>query len=426
MGRTASELTVSHLANGTRVVVLFVPHFRVRTVRAIWQLQMGSRTSAQALLPMVLKRGTRLHPQTLELAAAFDGLYGADFDASVAKVGDAHLVMAELSVPSDAYLPEPVFGRALDLMREVVCDPALEGGHFRTEYVAQEKASLERTLEGIFNDKAQYAQMRMLETMFAGDPYSQTRFGTLGDVRALSGENVLEAYAEIRERAPLTVYAVGDVQPDAFATMASEVFGDLARREGPVLLPPPEGAVDRVKRLGEQQDVSQGKLVLGYRTAADIFDEDWSSLTVGNGIFGAFAHSKLFQNVREKASLAYSCYSRLDGFKGIMVVQAGIDPQKRDQAEEIIARQLADMQEGAFSDDEMEKTVRAMESQMLSMADSPSSLVMSHYELSLARRPVDLGERLRRLRRVTRADVIEASRGIILDTSYFLTSKGAN
>ena len=425
MGRTASELTVSHLANGTRVVVLFAPHFRVRTVRAIWQLQMGNRTAAQALLPMVLQRGTRLHPQTLELAAAFDGLYGADFDASVAKVGDAHLVMAELSVPSDAYLPEPVFGRALDLMHEVASDPALEDGHFRTEYVTQEKASLERTLEGIFNDKAQYAQMRMLEAMFAGDPYSQTRFGTLEDARALSGEDVLAAYAEIRERAPLTVYAVGDMRPDAFATMANEVFGDLPRRGEPVLSPPPEGAVDGVKRLDEPQDVSQGKLVLGYRTASDIFDEDWSSLAVANGIFGAFAHSKLFQNVREKASLAYSCYSRLDGFKGIMVVQAGIDPQKRGQAEEIIARQLADMQEGAFTDDEMEMTVRAMESQMLSMADSPSSLVMSHYELSLARRPVDLGERLRRLRTVTRADVVEASRGMALDTSYFLTSKGA-
>jgi len=46
---------------------------------------------------------------------------------------------------------------------------------------------------------------------------------------------------------------------------------------------------------------------------------------VYNSILGGGLHSKLFQNVREKAGLAYYAFSRLEKFKGLMVVSCGIE-----------------------------------------------------------------------------------------------------
>ena len=62
----------------------------------------------------------------------------------------------------------------------------------------------------------------------------------------------------------------------------------------------------------EKMDVTQGKLTIGFRTNVDPDSDDFYALCVANGIFGAGVHSKLFQNVREKNSLAYYAASRIE------------------------------------------------------------------------------------------------------------------
>lgn len=372
---------------------------------------------------MILRRGSKSHPETKDLSAVFESLYGASLRTDTAKLGNAHLVVAEVAVPSDRYLPEPVWDRALALFKEVLRDPVRQGGLFRPDYVQQEKDAQKRTLEGVFNDKAQYAQLKMLETMFRGDPYSQTRYGRLEDVDAVSQEALEESYQSLLMDAPLAVYAVGDIPEDAFFHQAQALFGDLPRRGSPPLVPPAQPVARPVQRAEEIQDVNQGKLVMGYRAGRSVFDESFPSLSVASGIFGGYSHSKLFQNVREKASLAYYAYSRLDGFKGVMFVQSGIEFKNRDKAEAIIGEQLEDIRQGRFSDEEMEMTVKALEHQLRSSQDSPSMTIMSHYEMDLAGRPLDPVTRLERLRKVKRDDVSQAFSQVQLDTVFFLNGR---
>ena len=58
----------------------------------------------------------------------------------------------------------------------------------------------------------------------------------------------------------------------------------------------------------EKIDVTQGKLVLGLNIE-NASDESKYVALVYNMILGGGANSKLFQNVREKASLAYTAGS---------------------------------------------------------------------------------------------------------------------
>lgn len=55
-------------------------------------------------------------------------------------------------------------------------------------------------------------------------------------------------------------------------------------------------------------DVMQGKLVLGL-DILNINEEEKYAVSIYNIILGGSANSKLFQNVREKASLAYTAGS---------------------------------------------------------------------------------------------------------------------
>src|SRR5690606_32474631 len=114
--------------------------------------------------------------------------------------------------------------------------------------------------------------------------------------------------------------------------------------------------VTEVKKVTETLPVNQGKLNMGLRTYNRYEDELYPAFLMYNGILGAYPHSKLFINVREKASLAYYAVSRLDGHKGILTIQSGIEMDNYDRAVEIIMKQLEAMKLGEISDLEISQT----------------------------------------------------------------------
>jgi len=72
-----------------------------------------------------------------------------------------------------------------------------------------------------------------------------------------------------------------------------------------------------------------------------------------NIILGSSANSLLFQNVREKASLAYSIKSVYVKQKANIFIRAGIEIENYEKAVNIIKEQLEKMRKGEFSDDDL-------------------------------------------------------------------------
>ena len=96
-------------------------------------------------------------------------------------------------------------------------------------------------------------------------------------------------------------------------------------------------------------DVTQGKLSIGLRTNISPLDNDYWALLVGNSIFGSGAHSKLFNNVREKLSLAYYAYSRISRYNSVMLIGSGIEFENFKKAKKEILFQLEAVKKGDFS-----------------------------------------------------------------------------
>ena len=74
---------------------------------------------------------------------------------------------------------------------------------------------------------------------------------------------------------------------------------------------------------------------------------------VYNAILGVGANSKIFQNVREKASLAYTAGSNYIKRKKY-IIRAGIEIENYEKALKLINEQLEDMKNGKFKDEDIE------------------------------------------------------------------------
>ncbi len=141
---------------------------------------------------------------------------------------------------------------------------------------------------------------------------------------------------------------------------------------------------------------------------------------VYNGILGGDVHSKLFQNVREKASLAYYAQSVLEKYKGLMIIMSGIEQENRDKAEEIILRQFEDMREGRITQEELDATKKSLRTGIKTMQDSQGAIVDFFFSQHLTQDGEDFESMAQKLESVTIDDVVRVAGRIQLDTVYFL------
>lgn len=170
-------------------------------------------------------------------------------------------------------------------------------------------------------------------------------------------------------------------------------------------------------------DVNQGVLVIGLRTGLTVRDELYFPMLVANGVLGGFPHSKLFQQVREKHSLAYYAYSSLETVKGVGFMYAGIEFANRDRCQEIMLQQLEAVQNGQISDEELETTIRTLANDMLAAADNPVAMAELAVDRVFSGRELSVEDRVRAFRQVTKEQVAEAARHFAVDTIYFLNRK---
>lgn len=414
------------LSNGLELHINSTDKFRTNIIQVFVERPLDEAYTKFALLPNVLKRGTASYPLTIDLAKRWDSLYGASFNVQVYKLGDRHAFEMRLEVANEKYLleDEPLLADSLTTLVDILRSPALEGDTLRTDYIEQEKEALARNIDSVFNDKTSYAARRCIQEMFEGEPYAKSEMGSKEEIAALDSAALSSFHRQLLSDMSCRVVISGAVSRPQAVSVCEDVFAVLGRLPEPVPLPFEHTLPRSSRNVSEEQDINQGKLVLGYRTNTAYSDPLFPALAMYSGVLGAFPHSKLFINVREKASLAYYCYSSLLPIKGAMLIQAGIAFDKLNQTTEIILEQMNALRTGDITSDEMEKTRMALIDSLRADEDYPARQGRTHVERLVAGARFSNADLIERINRVSREDIVTIAERVWLDTSYFLQGKG--
>ncbi|MDF9295694.1 EF-P 5-aminopentanol modification-associated protein YfmF [Geobacillus stearothermophilus] len=403
-----------------------IPTDKYKTNTLVWKMKapLAKETvTLRALLPYVLQSGTADYPSVKALRTYLDELYGATLNVDLTKKGEHHIMTIRIDVANERFLPKqtPLLSKALQLLADLLLRPALDGGRFVEDIVVQEKRALRQRIQAVYDDKMRYASMRLVEEMCKGEPYALSPNGELEDVDAITAEGLHRYYERALAEDELDLYVIGDVDEEEVLNTVRQRFL-LPDRAEPARTPQAQAkARGEVKEVIERQDVKQGKLNIGYRTNATYEDDDYYALQMFNGIFGGFSHSKLFINVREKASLAYYAASRLESHKGLLMVMSGIEPANYEKARRIIDEQMQAMKNGDFTDEEIAQTKAVIRNQLLETLDTPRGLVEVLYHNVVSARKRPLHEWLAGTEEIGREDIVRVAEKVELDTVYFLT-----
>ena len=407
------------------VFLTYLPAKKFKTSRLTVNLITGldrASASANALLPAVLSRGTVRHPDMESLSAAMDTLYGATVDSIVRKKGERQCIGFAAGFIDDAYTPhgEKLLEPVAELLGEMLLEPVTRNGSFLAEYVDSEKANLIDAIRSLRNDKRDWADIRLMQEMCAGEPYSILRLGDEETAAKLNNHSLYRHSRALLASSRVEVLYCGSAERQRVEDAVLSALAALPRGAAAALpvmeqLPPRE--TPRV--VTEVMDVNQGKLALGYRCTS----EDVPAMILANLIFGGTSNSKLFLNVRERLSLCYYASSSYARSKNIMTVSSGVEQKDYDRAMEEIARQLDAVQHGQWEPWEQEGALQAMLSSLASLPDAQGALenfYLGQIATDCGETPAELAEALRA---VTKERIMAAAQSVKLDTGYFLHGK---
>ncbi len=380
--------------------------------------------SANALLCGVLSRSCKAYPDFTKLSKKLCSLYGANLNASVRKSGDRQILSLSATGLDDryAFAGESIAKELSLLLCSVIFEPNLNDNVFVESEVEQERRQLFDLIDSEYNDKRIYANGQLIKNMCANEVFGLKRYGTVEKINEVTPSSLYDTWQNLLKTAIFEIMYIGDSTSDKAVEVFTEAFSNVERM--PVALSNEiVRSADEVKHVTEEMELSQSKLVIGFRTDCAVPDKEVNATRLMCAILGGTANSKLFCNVREKQSLCYYCASRYNMQKGILSIDSGVEGENLEKAEKAILKEVADMKRGEITDFEIEATKMAVINSFNSSNDTVSGIESWYSNQLLNDEFKSIEELSAEINAITKEEIIKAAQKLTLDTVYVLKNK---
>lgn len=379
-----------------------------------------------ALIGAILRRGTNNLKTQEQISKKLEEMYGASFNCGIEKTGDNHILKFYLETLSEEFLPEPeeLTQKCLSILFDIAFNPVTVNGFFKPEYVEGEKKNLKQIIESKIDNKAKYAYDRCTEEMFKNEPYGLYKFGYIEDLESITPEKLYKHYQKLISNCKIDIFCSGILNSQELVEQIkqNENIQKLKDRKPNYIVnnevTEAKQAVE-IKTVEESMQITQGKLVVGL----DIQNAEENSRFVAsnyNAILGGGANSKLFQNVREKQSLAYTAGSNYLRTKNAIFIRCGIEIKNYQKTLETIKEQLEDMKNGKFSEEDLKNAKELILSSVDSITEEQDTEITYYYGQELSDRFVTIEDYKKHISEVTKSKVQELANTIQINTIYFL------
>lgn len=372
----------------------------------------------KTLLSSMMIKVNSEFPNEQEFNIHCQELYDMGISMRSGRVGRMGVVSLSLTVVNPLYLKEKVdlLEETVNLMKTILLKP-----HFTSELLEQEKRLLINELEGVYNNKNQYASQQFIKTMFKNELLSIKTTGEIEDIKNVTIDSLKKAYQEILTY-PRVFYVIGGVEK----TKVEKLFSDFtsynvnSEINSDYFIDKETKEITEVTKVIEVQNINQSILYMGYRTNIRIDDTLYTAAILFTGMLGQFFHSSLFQVIREEHSLAYYVGSDYNPRKGNLAVIAGIDAKSYDEVIKLVNEIIDNYQKGNFEDEILELTKKAYINQLKKQEDFPGSFINNIYTELANAKVLSLDEKIKAINNITKEDIITVSKALTLDTIYFL------
>ncbi len=274
---------------------------------------------------------------------------------------------------------------ALDLMADLVRNPSFPDAEIRK----LKRRELDRLAVSV-TDPGWLATREFFRALYGpAHPY-RVFDSTPASIEKIARAKLVDFHRRHVVASNAHLIAVGDVDPDAFTAEVERAFAGWTRGRAPErdlpAVSPAKGRrvilVDRPRSV--QTQIFIGNLALRRR------DDDYIALRVSNQVLGGNASARLFLDLRERRSLTYGAYSRIDELPDVSPwrASAAVRSEVTEQALDAFFENFERWRTEAASDEELGNAKTYLTGVFPILIETPANvadMVASIRELGLPR-----------------------------------------
>lgn len=382
--------------------------------------------SKNALLAAVLKKSSSIYKTEKELETELARLYNTSIDVDVEKLDYIYNIRFGMEILNVDYIGKEAINKAVQILTGLIINPNIKDDLFNEQVFEREKQSLIEKINEEKDDKRKYALKELEKDMFKGTEYSEPSLGNAEVVKNITNSELVDHYYYVLNNSKVIVTASGNL--NNMEDVPEKIHNIICEKCGKVNIKKEEkddNINSQIFERVENQDIAQSVVCIGLKLK-NASREDMFKLLLYSAIMGGTPASKLFQNVREKESLAYFAKSMYNRFKSAIYLYAGVDPKLQGKAKEVMLKQVEILKNGDITDIEFNAAKQSLISGYLEMEDNKTSAIknMLNNELFFEKE-ISIKEIISSLEKLTKQDIIEIANRIRV-TNIFLLGGKAN
>nr|WP_317430371.1 pitrilysin family protein [Streptococcus lutetiensis] len=412
------------IVDGVELHLIKNEKFKMNHITFRFSGDFNQKTVARrVLVAQILATANAEYPTAQRFRERLASLYGATLSTKVSTKGLVHIIDIELSFMKNRYTmaKENLLEEVIEFLYQVLFSPLVTVEQYQSKLFELEQANLINYLKADKDDSF-YSSELGLKKLFFTNPASQTsKYGTAELAVVENSYTAFQEFQKMLREDRLDIFLLGEFDDYRMLQLFNRFpFED---RQKDLVFDYQQEFSNIVQEKLEVREVNQSVLQLGYSFPTRYGDKDYFTLLVFNGLFGGFAHSRLFTEIREKEGLAYTIGSHFDIFTGLLNVYAGIDKKNRNRAMQLINRQFSTIRTGRFSEALLKQTKKMLQVNLKLAGDSPKVLIERSYNGQYLKNHYSVDDMIDNIDKVNKADLMQLTKNIKLQALYFLEGK---
>lgn len=240
----------------------------------------------------------------------------------------------------------------LEMLADVLMNPV-----FPKKAIERVRSQLLTGLDLRAQDTNSMAMLEFEKLLYKDHPYQNPSDGYIETIQDIQVKDLASFHRKHFGPEDMTMVVVGPFEPDAVASLVEEYLGSWVNNgQGETMAVPDMAAPEKtIEEHHVIEEKSQTDLVMGTIGPSRRWEGYYSAL-LGNSVLGQFGMmGRIGESVRNEAGLAYYAYSALSASigPGQWMVSAGVAPENRDKAIDLIKAELKKFVDEPVSEEEL-------------------------------------------------------------------------
>ena len=377
-----------------------------------------------SFLADMLSEGCKKYPRKKDLITRFEELYKIVIYASTMRVGNVIDLHVSLDFINPEYIEdEGYIEDVIKTLFEVILNPNVCNDEFDLKTFNIVKERLRREINSLKENPVKQSIKEAIKTMDSNSPTSYEILGTIEELENITPAKLYNAYKSLRKNFKVDVFLIGNLDMDNVASLIKKYFKNryIVSDNFEVMVDNKETKKVKVKAM--KSDNIQTNLVMLFNLKNLSELEKNITLNCFNYLYGSGGlTSKLYKSIREENSLCYAINSMYLKYDKLLMIQISLDNCNVKKAISLVKKELKNMQNGNFSEEEVRDAINNMVIS-LDMSLDNNIAILNNYVFNIYDKLPSIEERKEYFKKLTKEDIVNVSKKVKLNTIFTLEGR---